>query len=136
MCVCLSVFVEGGADRNLGVCSCHNEMSIFMTHCLLSGMCELSLPYTSASDKFLQQSEASQKPERKCKQVFNFPFSIFCAGKLIILFFSLDVLRPALLRMMLFFLHTQLHFTHIVTLKLAFLTTIWSACHWSSWERP
>ncbi len=51
--VCVRVFVcicWGGTDRNLGVCSCHNEMSIFMTCCLLSGTCELFLLQTSASD--------------------------------------------------------------------------------------
>lgn len=53
VCVRVCVFVYvcwGGTDRNLGGWSCHNEMSIFMTCCLLSGMCELFLLQTSASD--------------------------------------------------------------------------------------
>lgn len=39
--VCVYVFVSvywGDTDRNLVVCSCHSEMSIFMTCCLLSGV--------------------------------------------------------------------------------------------------
>lgn len=59
VCVCMCMFVYvcvfvcvcwRGTDRNLGVCSCHNEMSIFMTCCLLFRMCELFLLQTSASD--------------------------------------------------------------------------------------
>lgn len=46
--VCVFVYVcWRGTDRNLGVCCCHNEMSIFMTCCLLSSVCELF--QTSAS---------------------------------------------------------------------------------------
>lgn len=39
--VCVYVFVSvywGDTDRNLVVCSCHSEMSIFMTCCLLYGV--------------------------------------------------------------------------------------------------
>ncbi len=53
VCACVRTFVcvcWRGTDRNLGVCSCHNEMSIFMTCCLLSGTCELFPLQTSASD--------------------------------------------------------------------------------------
>lgn len=50
----------GGTGRNLGVCSCHDEMSTFMTRCLRSGTCELFLLQTFTLDicTFLLHTQA------------------------------------------------------------------------------